>query len=91
MSILKIFRNIMQEIKLKVEDKNLEVLMSILNNLKEGLISNIQSTAKTARTSQYKPKINTIIKEEDSATADTSGKYINPTAYKQRLQNRVVK
>lgn len=80
----------MQEIKLKVEDSNLEVVMSILNNLKEGLISNIQSTGKTTRTTQYKPKINTIIKEENSATADTSGKYINPTAYKQRLKKKVI-
>ncbi len=78
----------MQEIKLKVENQNLETVMSILNNLKDGLISDITSSAKVRRTTQYKPKFNTIIKEEESATADTSGKYINPTAYKQRLKNK---
>lgn len=78
----------MQEIKLKIEDENLEIVMSILNNLKDGLISHIESSGKTARTTQYKPKINTIIREEDSGTADTSGKYINPAAYKQRLKKR---
>lgn len=76
----------MQEIKLKVEDENLETVMTILNNLKDGLISDINSTGKTRRTTQYKPKTNTIIREEESGTADTSGKYINPAAYKQRLK-----
>lgn len=76
----------MHEIKLKVEDKNLETVMTILNSLKDGLISNIESTGKTTRPTQYKPKVNTIIKEENSGTADSSGKYINPAAYKQRLK-----
>lgn len=76
----------MQEIKLKVEDENLETVMTILENLKDGLISDINSTGKTRRTAQYKPKTNTIIGEEESGTADTSGKYINPAAYKQRLK-----
>ena len=76
----------MQEIKLKIEDENLETVMSILNNLKDGLIYNIQSSVKTTRHTQYKPKTNAIIKEENSGTADTSGKYINPSAYKQRLK-----
>ena len=66
----------------------LETVMNILNNLKDGLISNIESSGKIARITQYKPKINTIIREENSGTADTSGKYINPAAYKQRLKER---
>ena len=78
----------MQEIKLKVEDKNLETLMTILNNLKSGLINEIETTGKIRRTTQYKPKINSVIKEEESGTADSSGKYINPAAYKQRLKNK---
>lgn len=79
----------MQEIKLSVEDKNLEILMTILQNLKSDLISNIEingEVRKTKRTTQYKPKTNTIIREEESGTADTTGKYMNPLAYKQRLK-----
>lgn len=79
----------MQEIKLSVEDKNLEILMTILQNLKSDLISDIEingEVRKTKRTTQYKPKTNTIIREEESGTADTSGKYMNPLAYKQRLK-----
>ena len=78
----------MNEIKLVVDNQSLETVLSILNNLKDGLISEIQTNGKTkVVNTQYKPKINTIIKEENSATNDTSGKYINPSAYKQRLQN----
>jgi len=76
----------MQEIKLQVEDKNLETVMLILNSLKDGLISDITSSLK--RSTQYQPKLNKIIKENESGTADTSGKYINPALYKQRLKNK---
>jgi hypothetical protein len=38
----------MQEIELKVEDKNVETLMMILENLKDGLISEIISSSKTS-------------------------------------------
>ena len=76
----------MQEITLKVEDKNLETVLIILKSLKDGLISEITSSTKTS--TQYKPKLNKIIKEEESGTADTSGKYINPAIYKQRLKNK---
>ena len=75
----------MQEIKLKVKDENLETLLSILNNLKEGLISDIDTNTKV-RKSNYRPKVNKIVLEEESGTADKSGKYINPATYKRRLQ-----
>lgn len=78
----------MQEIKLKVEDENLEIVMTILNNLKNGLVSDITSSGKIRRITQYKPKTNTVIREENTGTADTSGKYINPAAFKQRLKKR---
>ena len=76
----------MQEITLKVEDKNVETLMMILENLRDGLISEITSSTKIS--TQYQPKLNRVIKEDESGTADTSGKYINPSIYKQRLKNK---
>lgn len=76
----------MQEIKLKVENKNVETIMLILENLKDGLISEIISNTKPF--TQYQPKLNRVIKEEESGAADTTGKYINPTIYKQRLKNK---
>ena len=80
----------MNEIKLSVDDKNLEVMLSILNNLKAGLISDLQINGKssTIKTTNYQPKTNTIIREENSGTNDTSGKYINPAAYKQKLKHK---
>ena len=81
----------MNEIKLSVNDENLETVLIILENLKTGLIENVDTGAKmknSRRTSLYKPKINTIIREENSATADKSGKYISVTAYKERLKKR---
>lgn len=80
----------MNEIKLSVEDKNLETLMTILGNLKPGLITNIEINGKVskARAGQYQPKANKIIREEDSGVNDSSGKYINPASYKQRLKKK---
>ena len=42
----------LNEIKLTVDDKNLETLLTILNNLKDGLIHNVESTS-TKKTTQY--------------------------------------
>jgi hypothetical protein len=80
----------MNEIKLSVDDKNLEIVMTVLENLKDGLISNISTSgAKTkSRPTQYQPKTNTIIREENSGTNDSSGKYASATAYRQKLQNK---
>lgn len=80
----------MNEIKLKVQDENVEILLTILNNLKDGLIDNIQVDGKSTklRATQYQPKVNTIIREENSCTNDTSGKYTNAAVYKQRLKSK---
>ena len=83
----------MNEIKLSVDDKNLEVVLTLLNNLKDGLITNIQTNTKSfkKRTTQYQPKTNTIIREEDSRTNDSSGKYINPASYRHKIRNKTPK
>jgi len=80
---------IMNEIKLSVKDENLKTVLTILQNLKLGLISEIESDSKRVgvkRASQYQPRLNTIIKEENSGTADSSGKYLNASAFKNRLK-----
>lgn len=78
----------MNEIKLSVDDKNLETVLTILNNLKAGLISEIHTSGKASkvRTPPYQPKVKQIMKDDDFGTTDSSGKYINPAAYKQRLK-----
>ena len=80
----------MNEIKLSVDDANLETVLIILHNLKNGLVSNIETNGKKAkvRATQYQPKTNTIIREENSGTNDNSGKYVSASAYKHRLKKK---
>lgn len=79
----------MNEIKLLVDNKNLDTVLNLINNLKDGLITSIKvdTNAKTKiRNIQYQPKNNKIIREEDSGTNGSSGKYVNASAYKKRLK-----
>ena len=81
----------MNEIKLSVDDKNLETVLTILENLKVGLIDIVETNgqvSKMRRATQYQPKTNTIIREEESGTSDKSGKYVNASAYKDRLKRK---
>ena len=80
----------MNEIKLSVEDAELQTVLNILENLKSGLIKNIEVNSKSnkVRHTQYQPKTNNIVREEDSGVNDSSGKYANPAAYKQRLKKK---
>lgn len=80
----------MNTITLSIDDENLETVLTILNNLKTGLIKNIETNTKVSkvRTPPYQPKAKTIMKDDDFGTNDSSGKYINPAAYKQRLKNK---
>ena len=79
----------MNELKLLVKNENLETVLTILNSLKKGLIDEIQladEVVKIKNKTQYQVKKNTIIKEENSGTADTSGKYMSPASYKKKLK-----
>ncbi len=81
----------MNEIKLLVDDKHLEVVLSILENLKVGLIDRLEineKVSKVRRVTQYQLKTNTIIKEEESGTADKSGKYASAAVYKDRVKRK---
>lgn len=80
----------MKEIKLSVDEQNVETVMTILNNLKTGLISKIEMDGAVTKTrhTQYQPKTGKGIDEKDSGPNDRSGKYASPSAYKARLQKR---
>ncbi len=80
----------MKEIKLSVESQNIETVMTILHNLKEGLVSKIEldGTVTKTRQTQYKPKVKAV-DEKDSGPNDKSGKYASPIAYKARLKKNV--
>jgi len=80
----------LREIKLTIEDKNFDTILNILENLKDGLITtlNVDGQSTKQREPIYKAKLNTIIREEESATNDKNGKYASPSAYKQRLNKK---
>ena len=76
----------MSEIKLTVDDANIDTILTILNNLKSGLITHIETNETVKRrVSQYKPKSAGVIYEHESGTNDTSGKY-SASAYRERLK-----
>jgi hypothetical protein len=78
----------MKEIKLTVSDKNFDTVLTILQNLKDGLISSIESDGKISKTktTQYQPKVAKVIVDDNFGTANNSGKYVSPASYKQRLK-----
>lgn len=76
----------MNEIKLSVDDKNLELVLSILENLKEGLIDNIETNKSKRKHTAYQPKTKQVIHETPPSQSTQSGKYVNPAAYKERLR-----
>lgn len=79
----------MNEIKLSVNDANLQTVLTIISNLKEGLVSNVETNGKLkTRPTQYQAKTNTIIREENSGTNDTSGKYASASSYRERLKKK---
>lgn len=80
----------MQEIKLLLEDQNVETVLTILENLKSGLITEIQTEGKTlkAKTAQYRPKTNAASREEKREPEQGGSKYLSPAAFKQRLQGK---
>ena len=78
----------MNKVTLSVDEENLKTVLTVLNNLKTGLIKNIEINGKASivRTPPYKPKTKTIMKDDDFTANDSSGKYVNPAAYKQRFK-----
>lgn len=75
----------MKQIKLNVQDDKLETVLMILNNLKDGLISNVEiSEINLTPQTQYKPVQNKVIYENEKP----QGKYLSPRAYKAKLEKR---
>lgn len=75
----------MKQIKLNLQDDKLEIVLGILNNLKDGLISSIEvDENKIITNTKYQPKLNKIYDEDEKP----QGKYLSAKAYKSKLDNR---
>ena len=76
----------MAKITLEVQNKNIDIVMTILQNLKEGLIEEIEVDKKR---SYNKPKRIEPVKPLQDAPQPVSiatGKYIDPQTFKERLK-----
>ncbi len=73
----------MKQIKLNVQDDKLEIVLTILNNLKDGLINSIEvDENKIFANTKYQPKLNKIYDEDEKP----QGKYLSAKAYKTKLE-----
>ncbi len=73
----------MNEIKLSVEDKNLDIVLSILNNLNADLISEIQTTAKSTVNAHNQSNSAKTTLEDYSSTSNL--RYINADEKRKKL------
>jgi len=94
----------MPKIVLEVAMENMGSVVTVLNSLKDGLIKDIQiesqdvqafkSTVEKVekkinkRKAQYQPKTNRVIYEEEQQSLASSGKYLDPKAFKERLRQK---
>jgi hypothetical protein len=73
----------MKTIELHVDDKNYETVMTIVENLKSGLITNIKTDGeKSVRKGRYMPKQGKAIDEREKP----AGKYLSASDYRIKLK-----
>ncbi|WP_321314533.1 hypothetical protein [Halarcobacter sp.] len=85
----------MAKINIQIDDKNLSTVMTILKNLKTGLIKNIEVEGKNnlkdryLSTEKYKQKIEKKVLEDEFLPKTTStSKYLSPDEFKKRLKGK---
>ncbi|WP_320036447.1 hypothetical protein [Halarcobacter sp.] len=83
----------MAKINIDVDDKNLTTVMTILKNLKSGLIKNINVESKNNEKDRYlskekyKQKVQKKVLEDEFLPKSTStSKYLSPNEFKKRLK-----
>lgn len=77
----------MGKITLEVDNENIDKVLLILENLKDGLVLDIDVNKRVSKyNTQYKPKTNKVIYENEQMTDKVSTKYLDPTSYKKRLR-----
>lgn len=78
----------LSKIILDVEDRNIETVLTILNNLKPGLIKNLSTNTNNLNSRlQAKKVLKQQIIEEDEFISNTPsmGKYLSKSGYKNKL------
>lgn len=72
----------MKKIVLNVEDENVNIILNILENLKDGLIQSIETDSKKLQNVRYTPKSKDVVREGSMP----SGKYLSKDEYKRRVK-----
>jgi hypothetical protein len=79
----------LSKIVLEVEDKNIDTVLLILKNLKQGLVKNISSDKGNVITSiQAKKAIKKQVLEDGFVSAPSTGKYLSRAAFKNKLARK---
>lgn len=78
----------MSEITFDVDKKDLNTVLTILNNLKQGLVKNISVDNKATNSMQTKKAVkNAVLEDEFLSSKPTNSKYLSKSAYKQKMSN----
>jgi hypothetical protein len=77
----------LSKIVLDIDDKNIDIVLVILKNLKQGLIKNISTDKKNINTSLETKKAvrKNVALEDFESTPPSTGKYLSKAAYKNKL------
>ena len=79
----------MSKIVLDVEDKNIDIVLTILNNLKSGLIKNISAPTNNINFRIQEKKIikqKNILDDEFMSSRPSTGKYLSRSDYKNKIK-----
>jgi len=81
----------LSKIVLDVDNKDMDTVLTILNNLKSGLIKNISTDkkahAKPISSSLQRKQVQKTVEEDEFMSRPTTSKYMSRSSYKQKLQN----
>ena len=75
----------MAKINLEVDDKNLSTIMTILKNLKIGLIKDIKIDSKGKSKQKIQRK---VLEDEFLPKTVSTSKYLSPEEFKKRLKGK---
>ena len=79
----------MSKIVLDVDDKNIDTVLTILNNLKSGLIKNISAPTNNINSRMQAKKLlkqQNIQEDEFMSSSPNTGKYLSRSDYKNKLK-----
>lgn len=79
----------MSKITLDIEERNIETVLTILNNLKPGLIQNMSYSNNDIKSRMQAKKVikqEKVEEDEFFSKTPSSGKYLSKSAFKNKLQ-----